>query len=227
MLKKGLCCLLSVSFILFLFLEVIDISCFDRSFYEKEYAKIGVAEDIGISLEDLMDATDVLLDYTRQKREDMVVEAEIKGQIREVYNEREKAHMVDVSALYMNAMKIKNGCRVIFVVCILLLYFMHEDYGFTLSQIFNRVSLLFLALIGAVALYAASDFNTFWIRFHHVFFTKNDYWLLNPKTDILINMVPEQFFYDLVFKIVLLFFTGFLLANGIAVAYRKKALKNA
>ena len=31
--------------------------------------------------------------------------------------------------------------------------------------------------------------------FHHIFFN-NDLWMLNPDTDLLINIVPEPFFMD-------------------------------
>ena len=60
---------------------------------------------------------------------------------------------------------------------------------------------IFLAVFAAIAIYAAVDFTSFWTSFHHVFFT-NDLWLLDPATDNLILMVPEQFFFDLVFRIV-------------------------
>ena len=59
---------------------------------------------------------------------------------------------------------------------------------------------VFLLLFGLLALFAALDFNTFWTNFHRVFFT-NDLWLLDPRTDILIQMVPGQFFFDLVMRI--------------------------
>ena len=215
MTKKVLCFIASFCFIISLFLEVIDINCFNYNFYVAEYAKLHVAEEIGTSSEELMEATRVLLDYTSGKREDMVVYANIKGENREVYNDREKAHMVDVSALYLNAMAVKRICAAAGVICLFYMMFRRDGFLFTLSQSFNAASLVFLAVIGGLALYAASDFNSFWINFHHVFFTKNDFWLLNPKTDILINMVPEQFFFDLVFRIVIMFFSALSRAEAL------------
>ncbi len=52
-----------------------------------------------------------------------------------------------------------------------------------------------------MAIWAAADFSTFWVSFHELFFT-NDLWLLDPAKSVLINMVPAQFFYDLVMRIV-------------------------
>lgn len=54
---------------------------------------------------------------------------------------------------------------------------------------------VFLAALGAFAAYASQDFTRAFTQFHHVFFN-NDLWLLDPKTDLLINMLPEGFFTD-------------------------------
>lgn len=49
-----------------------------------------------------------------------------------------------------------------------------------------------------------ADFNGFWTTFHQLFFT-NDLWLLNPATDLMINLFPEAFFSHLVIRILLWF----------------------
>ena len=46
------------------------------------------------------------------------------------------------------------------------------------------------------------DFNSFWINFHYIFFT-NELFFLDPNKDILIQIVPERFIFDLVFIIVI------------------------
>ena len=156
--------------ILGIVIQWIGILCFDKGFYAREYAKLGTAASIGMSQEDLDAATQALLDYTRGAREDLSVTAEIRGERREVFNERETLHMADVRNLYLGAMG-----------------YIHANW-------------VFLLLFGLLALFAALDFNTFWTNFHRVFFT-NDLWLLDPRTDILIQMVPGQFFFDLVMRI--------------------------
>ena len=46
----------------------------------------------------------------------------------------------------------------------------------------------------ACALYALqADFGTLFTRFHLLAFT-NDLWLLNPETDLMIRMLPQEFF---------------------------------
>ena len=43
----------------------------------------------------------------------------------------------------------------------------------------------------------------------------NDLYLLDPRTELLIRMVPEQFFYDLVMRIVVGFFGVLAAAAGL------------
>ena len=61
-----------------------------------------------------------------------------------------------------------------------------------------------LAFVGAIIVWALLDFDQFWLNFHYLFFD-NDLFLLDPNTEILINMVPSTFFQDLVIRIILLF----------------------
>ena len=49
------------------------------------------------------------------------------------------------------------------------------------------------ALIAAGAIWALIDFDGLFTTFHHLAFT-NDLWLLDPRTDLLIRLMPEEFF---------------------------------
>jgi integral membrane protein (TIGR01906 family) len=54
------------------------------------------------------------------------------------------------------------------------------------------------------------DFTLFWDLFHRLTFD-NYLWLLDPRTDILIQMVPEQFFYNTVMRIIMYFIISILI----------------
>ena len=56
--------------------------------------------------------------------------------------------------------------------------------------------LIFAVLAGAAALWALVNFDGLFITFHRLAFT-NDGWLLNPRTDLLIRLMPESFFISL------------------------------
>ena len=54
--------------------------------------------------------------------------------------------------------------------------------------------------LGAFALWAATDFDSAFTFFHHLLFT-NDLWLLNPETDLLIRICPQEMFMQMGIRI--------------------------
>ncbi|MBQ4061689.1 MAG: TIGR01906 family membrane protein [Christensenellaceae bacterium] len=229
--KKLSCTLAAIAgfcLIFGLLCTVICVCASSRNFYYKEYEKLGVHEDIGISMEDLKEATNVLLEYTEGKREDMVVYADINGVNEPVFNQRETDHMYDVRILFINAKNVGIITLVFGAAVLVLAGIFSKDRRYVFKgYLYGNIA--FFAIVAVIAVYAATDFTSFWTSFHHVFFT-NDLWLLDPATDNLILMVPEQFFFDLVFKIIGVFvaIAAVLAALSIIMnkVIKKKRLKN-
>lgn len=181
---------------------VIDVVSFDRSFYEAEYRKNDTVSYTGMSAEDNLRATDTLLDYLQDKRQDIVCTAEVSGTEREVFNERETLHMVDVKALYQNAIRVRNGCVITAVILLVLSVLIGKKSFFSvLRSGWKNGILLTGAVILFIAIWALADFDQFWTNFHLLFFD-NDLWLLDPNTSIMINLFPGSFFFDLVIRII-------------------------
>ena len=61
-------------------------------------------------------------------------------------------------------------------------------------------TVVFFVLIAALTTIISTDFTKYFILFHKIFFN-NDLWILDPSTDLLINIVPEPFFMDTAFRI--------------------------
>jgi len=208
----------SIALILGLLIASIEMFAVNTKFYQREYHKLGTAQSIGISEEDLNRVTDRLIGYTVDAEDNLDIQAEIKGEMREVFDAREKAHMVDVKALYLGARTVRIVSLVLAAVLFAAAFIAGRgDALRTLCRSFLWVSVGFVAFVGAIGLYAAIDFSSFWTSFHHVFFT-NDLWLLDPRTEVLIQMVPEQFFSDLVARIIARFVAIFLTLNLAAAA---------
>ena len=186
-------------------LGIIFFLSFQKNFYSYEYQKNHQAEVIGMSDDDLMKATDTLLDYLEDKRDDIVVEATINDYQREVFNERETLHMVDVKNLCKHS---KTCGYVLFGISFILAFilyrkekknfFLYFDYGFKVAI---GIIVFFVSLL---AIYAICDFYDFWMNFHYIFFD-NDLFILDPNTSIMINMFPESFFFDLVILIMIVY----------------------
>jgi integral membrane protein (TIGR01906 family) len=54
---------------------------------------------------------------------------------------------------------------------------------------------LTLAVMVAVGIIVAIDFDWFFLQFH-LFSFANDFWMLNPATDYLIMLFPQGFWFD-------------------------------
>lgn len=187
------------------FLTLVDVCCFDRSFYVKEYEKNSTAEVIGISDEQLMMVTEHLLGYLEDTEEVLKIDAEIGGVVRNVFDERDTMHMVDVKVLYQNAMLVRNVTLILALVIFgYNILHMKKDVVASLAVSFYKALGAFMMICVAVLIGAAVDFDAMWRFFHTIFFS-NDLWLLDPNVSVLINMVPLQFFFDLVTKVVVLF----------------------
>ena len=80
-----------------------------------------------------------------------------------------------------------------------------------------------LAMAGAVlilGIWALADFSGLFVTFHRVAF-RNDGWLLNPKTDLLIRLMPTGFFTTLAVR-VLLWAVGAAIAAAITARWMSK-----
>ena len=119
----------------------------------------------------------------------------VYGQPREVFNDREIAHMEDVRGLFLGGLALRRSSIGLIVVCVVLLFSRKADVRRVLPKMICAGSALFFAVLAILAAIISTDFNKYFIIFHHIFFN-NDLWLLNPDTDLLINIVPEPFFMD-------------------------------
>ena len=227
----------NLSMLIALLLMAVDSASFARAFYAKQYRELNTAAEIGITESDLDLATEQLLDYIQDKTEQLdlrVTLQNIDGKPQELmFNQRELDHMVDVQALYLTAMTVRNVLLGLAAAALLFLLFLARvsknlQVCKSIRQGMGSALVLFLLLIGAIAAYAVVDFNGFWTRFHLLFFS-NDLWILDPRTDRLIMMVPSEFFFALVSKILLSAVAALLAYSGLAFAitwYCEKKKKN-
>ena len=100
--------ILPLGFLVIFMWSVIGVSQ-NRAFYDKQYQLNGTAEHIGIRHQDLMSVTDNLICYMTNQRPDLEMQYGVKGEIREIFDEREKLHMIDVRNLYMGVIYVAMG----------------------------------------------------------------------------------------------------------------------
>ena len=186
-------------------------------YFEKEYAKYNVLDSLpSMTMDDLLHVTDEMMDYLRGDRDDLHVTTTMGGEQREFFNEREIAHMEDVRSLFLKALSIRRICLVLGAGLLILMAATKARMGRVLPPFLCMGTGLFFALITVLGLIISTDFTKYFIMFHHIFFT-NDLWILDPATDMLINIVPEGFFMDTAARIALLFGSLSLILFGVCL----------
>ena len=180
-------------------------------YYEREYSKYNVTEDVHMEMDDLLDVTKEMMAYLRGNREDLHVPTIVDGQPREFFNDREIAHMEDVQGLFIGGLWLRRiGILITLCFASLAYFWGHKSSERTaaLKRLIPKslcigtgaVFAVALALIGIIS----TDFSKYFIVFHKIFFN-NDLWVLDPRTDMLINIVPEGFFFDTAARIAMVF----------------------
>lgn len=214
--------------IILLITSIEAVTYWTPGYYEKEYAKCGVLNDVHMKMDDLLDVTDEMMAYLRGSREDLHVPTIVDGQPREFFNDREIAHMEDVRGLFLGGLALRRISLGLIVACVILLLLLKADIRRVLPKMICIGSALFFAVLAVLAGIISTDFNQYFIMFHHIFFN-NDLWMLNPDTDLLINIVPEPFFMDTAARIAMTYgvsvLTVFAICFIILYYYRKKQEK--
>ncbi len=218
----------AIALIIILLITSFEIGIYsDFNWYQKEYEKYEVKVDLEMEMEDIMDVTHEMMAYLRGNREDLVVRTMVNGIEREFFNDREKAHMVDVKNLFLGGLDLRLGAGSVFVAATVILVFSKADWKRILPQSFVFGLAGFIGLMGVFALLCISDFTKYFTIFHEIFFD-NDLWILDWRTDLLIRMLPEGFFADMVIRIGSIFigFLIFFLLGSIFVLRKQKNKKN-
>lgn len=210
---SALCIVIALAF------TAMQVVIFDESRFVESYEENDLYEYIGVEKEDLHEITREMLDYLKGDREDLVMHAEIRGEYQQVFEEREILHMVDVQYLFLGGMKIRNISVIVGVILLAVLLIIWKKKAIKplcKSYLWVMAGILMLAIILGIAMLI--DFTGIFIKFHHMFFS-NDLWLLDIDTDVLIQMLPEQFFNDMAMSIVLYMGVFILVPAILSIVY--------
>jgi integral membrane protein (TIGR01906 family) len=190
---KGLSALLGMLLLVpALLLLAFEWSVLDRGFHQQLYNELGSARAAGVDEGTLSQIGDMLMDYLNGARGDLTMTATVNGAVQPVFNEREIAHMADVKGLF----DLERRVKAVFAglgLALLAAGLIGPGWAKRLKRAGLTGQIFWLALIAFAAIWAAIDFDGLFRRFHGILFT-NDLWLLNPQTDLMIRMLPEQFF---------------------------------
>jgi len=130
------------------------------------------------------------------------------------FNEKEIIHLKDVRNLINFFIYLFYFLILIFILLLFKFY----------KNIFSVFIIAFLIILLISIFIYIFDFSNLFYKFHLLAF-KNDFWILNPKTDNLINFFPESFFYNVLMKILINSFLMSFVLCSIGIYNVKKHLK--
>lgn len=136
------------------------------------------------------------------------------------FNQKEQHHMADVQDLFHLCRWGGWACAALVIALAIIL---RKDFPW---RIVSRTLIAILAAVTIVIILACVDFNSLFVLFHKVAFT-NDLWLLNPQTDLLIRLMPLEFFISYAAIIGGLWLTGMTVALTVSIfaqRFRKKGV---
>ena len=132
------------------------------------------------------------------------------------FNEREQQHMADVQSLFRLCSDALYWGTAVSAVSLVMLF---VDRDRNALRYFRRGILGVLVLTAIVAGWAAIDFDSIFVLFHRIAFT-NDLWLLDPRTSMLIRLMPTSFFAAWVVRIGIVWLFMMLLAMVLSLPVR-------
>lgn len=219
--KKSCYIIFGVLLSVVLLFTSVEVVAFNLNHYSKSFTKYNITEATGMNMENLEYTIGDILEYLKDNREELDTRAFIKGEERDVFSTREKLHMIDVKELFVKGRLIRNFS--IFLIIIIFLFIIKKDKHWkrNFPKALLYISICNIVLLGILLVLMATDFYKYFTYFHLIFFN-NDLWILDPNTDVLIQMVPEAFFYDTAIKIVTYFISSLIVLGLLGVYSMKK-----
>lgn len=215
--------LASISLIVLILFLGIEISAFHMWFYYWQFNVNNTYEILQMRPYDLHEVARHLINYIRGNLDrdfGLQISTYVGYERRYFFSELEIKHMLDVYDLFMYGFVLRNILIAVFFVSLIYVIYKKKFKVFLKVLFISCLStFLFLVLLSGII-------SINWQRalhiFHYIFFN-NDYWLLNPRVDLLINMVPYPFFFAMTTFIGLFFALILILILIISfILYKKK-----
>lgn len=209
-----------LSFVLLALTFSIAIPILWRDFYYFHIDLLNIVEATGVSRSNLIYSFNELMDSLVFYKEfgEGVFEYSVSGM----------NHFLDCRILFTLDLVTLPISFVVFLVYFVLIktkkIIVYRPAGMSILFYASFVPIL---LLGALAIYALIDVNSAYTFFHAVLFPGKDNWVFNPRTDPIINALPEQFFLDcgiLIFSVLLLVLLVVIIYN-IVKKVKSRSLK--
>ena len=187
--------------------------------YQDGFEKYNISFVTGITEADLEQVSADIRGYFNSREEPLELRTRVFGREQDLFKPNEIIHMRDVKRLVWGVYVIGG----VSAICLLL----SIGYGFVLQgrsylEVLGRRVLwsggFTLALLIGVGSFALVGFDTLFLKFHQLSFA-NDLWQLDPRTDFLVMLFPQDFWFDATIWVALRAVTGTLIISALSGGY--------
>ena len=203
--------LLTILIILFVVSGAVALPLVVRSFYYSQIESLGIHEATGYTVEEAKEAYDEMMDYCMGKSEEF-------GTGKLAWSEEGKNHFDDCKMLFTLDKVLVVVSAIGIVACIAVAVGIFgksqgdapgksqgdsaqddilraEEFTKSFARRSGFFAGIIMLIVGAVlAAIGASDFDAFFVKFHHTFFPGKENWIFDPAKDEIIKILPEEFF---------------------------------
>lgn len=196
-----------ICFTLSVFILAIKFTFNFKSLYYFNIEYSNIEEFSGLSREEIKENYNYVIDYTNSKEDMEFTLPSLPA------SEVGKIHFKEVKDIY----KALDFMLIFLIAIVLFFLFLNRSFLYLLKQ----VSYLLLAIPLIILIPFLINFDASFTAFHKIFF-RNDYWIFDPKTDPIINILPQEFFFHCALMILFLIMTASLLLRIILATYSKR-----
>ena len=184
--------------------------------YEYGFDRYNAVERTGLPKAELLRAGKEIIAYFNNSEQELRIIVPIDGRQQELLNEREVAHMEDVKGL-VRGVYLWQWISVGYLLGLALVgsVLWRGSFWPSLARWLLWGSVLSIGGLLLLGFGALIGFDALFTQFHLLSFS-NDLWLLDPRTDKLIQMFPESFFRDATLFVALEVLFGALGIGGAA-----------
>lgn len=176
----------------------------NEAYYRRQMIQNDIPRVTGKSLKELDEISDGLRDYLKRGDERALTP---------YFSKSEVDHMVDVYALFHLMRRLTLAAAVLAAMSF---YVPARRAGVREGlRSVGKATIVLIAAFALLALLIAANFSKAWYTFHTLFFS-NKLWLMDPEKDLMIQMLPEPFFFGMVKQIGLVMAVGLLILASLA-----------
>lgn len=189
------------------------------SLYNDGFEKYSISRISGITDADLRLVGADIRHYINSGDEPLVVTTRIFGEKRDLFNNREISHMKDVKQL-VRGVYVSALVSAAYLAAMIVVGFSWQKARFVPALAKHLtwgggLTLILMVVFGTAALVG---FDGVFLKFHQLSFA-NDLWQLDPRTDYLVRIFPQDFWFDATMWVSLRVIAGALILTVVGSSY--------